>query len=109
MSKVPVWAQAESEQVRRFWVEVWGLLEEASAMAREVARRPDVLGADYEIADYEATVLADRIDAFLRGATADPPVSLSERPSCGNCGAILLGEHPTRCQLCGQPQFKAVT
>lgn len=104
MTPIPLWAQAESEAVRRLWVDAWGLLEESSAMARGVAMR----ASEEEDWDWEATSLADRIDAFLRQATAAEPIPEAQRPSCANCGATLLAEHPTRCPLCGAPQLKAV-
>ena len=60
MNQIPLWAQAESESVRALWVEAWGLLEEASELARQVGT-------------YECNSLADRIDRLVARATYSVP------------------------------------
>ena len=98
MTGVPLWAQAESEAVRRMWVEAWGLLEDARAFAADAAHHPTV-------DDFEAMLLRDRIERFLRQATATEPTTEAECPSCPNCGATDLSDNPTTCGACGTALF----
>ena len=99
MTGVPLWAQAESEAVRRMWVEAWGLLEDARISLRE---KQD--GTEWS---WEANALADRIDRFLTRATGleDPAAA---PPTCSGCGAVMRSNDVTRCPLCGRPMLRSI-
>jgi len=94
VTETPLWAQAESEAVRRMWVDAWALLEDGAALAREVA-------AGRRLDDFEAAILRDRIGRFLQQATATEPTTEAQCLSCANCGATDLSDNPTVCGLCG--------
>jgi predicted Zn-ribbon and HTH transcriptional regulator len=94
---IPLWAQAESEAVRRMWADAWGLLEEGRDLARELARKDEW--------EWAAATLADRIDRFLNQATAtDEPTP----PTCSGCGAVMRSNDVTRCPLCGHPMLRSI-